>query len=64
MNNNHTKNEFNNVEDNMLTTIVDAILDARTYLQDASTNEWRQILRASCRNHKKGADGAAAAVVI
>lgn len=63
MNTKQNNSELNNIEDNLLTAIVDAILDAESYLQDATTNEWRQILRASCRKHKNTPNGPAPMVV-
>jgi len=50
-------------DENILAIIVDAMLEAKPFLDDASSDEWRQILRAACRSQKKSAGGAATVAV-
>ena len=47
-----TDQDTNN-DDQILAAFVDALLDAKTLLDVASSDEWRQILRVSCRKQKK-----------
>ncbi len=44
-------------DDQILAAFVDAMLDAQTLLDEASGDEWRQILRVSCRRQRRSIGG-------
>ena len=58
MNDNHPADSLldRDVETRILGQIVDAMLAAENVLQNASPQEWEQILVASCRRQKRTED--------
>ncbi len=57
-----TQTDQRHDEEQILSTIVDAMLDAKEELADATVERWREILVDSCRQKKSDADGHACLV--
>lgn len=50
------KEKKQNLEERMLSTIIDALLDAKQDLSDKPVNDWSRILIDSCRRRRFGTD--------
>lgn len=50
------KEKKQSLEERMLSTIIDALLDAKQDLTDKPANDWSRILIDSCRRRRFGTD--------
>jgi hypothetical protein len=50
------KEKKQSLEERMLSTIIDALLDVKPDLSDKPTNDWSAILLDSCRRRRFGTD--------